>query len=200
MRSSLTSNRLSYRILLDSMYGIGYNKPISYTEGNDMKKIILKHELTALVDDEDFERVSLFKWCPYKSKRTWYAIRHFKQDGIWKTKTLHHEILGKKEGFVTDHKDNNGLNCQKENMRFVTWKQNTINSVKMIRNKKPCSSKFKGVSIHKTHNNTIHWRARLYLNKQLIFTKYFKTEEEAGKYYNEQAIKYFGEYACLNKL
>lgn len=165
-----------------------------------MKEIILSKELRAFVDDEDFERISVFKWHPYKSKRTWYALRHLKQDGQWITKTLHQEIIGKKQGFVTDHKDNNGLNCQKENMRLVTWKQNAMNAIKMLRKKQSCSSKFKGVSIHKTHTNTIHWRARLYINKQVMFTKYFKTEEEAAQYYNEQAIKYFGEYAYLNKI
>jgi hypothetical protein len=40
----------------------------------------------------------------------------------------------------------------------------------------------------------------LKFNKKVVFNKVFKTAELAAKAYNEQAIKYYGKCAQLNKI
>lgn len=145
---------------------------------------------TAIVDDEDYERVSKHTWRTRDLEhQTFYARATINN----KTVTLHHFIYGKPpEGKITDHKNNNGLDNRKDNLRFVTPRQNNINS----KPRKGCSSKYKGVS----------WKTRDECYEVYIFPekgkrKYLgrtRDEEEAAKMYNEAAKKYYGEYAYLN--
>ena len=84
-----------------------------------MKKIPLTKGKFALVDDEDFERLSQFKWHYGKG----YAARKTNEDYIY----MHKEILGigkKQEG---DHKNGDKLNNQRANLRTCTHAQNMFN-------------------------------------------------------------------------
>ena len=63
-------------------------------------------------------------------KYKWYLDNHgyacsTSADG--KTLWLHHLILGKKDNYITDHKDRNPLNNLNENLRFATRSQNAMN-------------------------------------------------------------------------
>ena len=42
------------------------------------------------------------------------------------------------------------------------------------------------------------WRAHIRVNGKRIWLGYFNTTEEAGRAYDEAAIKHFGEFACTN--
>lgn len=60
-----------------------------------MKEIPLTQGKVALVDDDDFEWLSQFKWYAVKFGRTFYAVRQAprvngKQRKIW----MHREVLG----------------------------------------------------------------------------------------------------------
>ena len=122
-----------------------------------MKEIILNTVLKtspnyrkhiALIDDEDFELVSKYNWYVRKDCNTFYAAMWVK-GGKGKTIYMHKFLTGFKE---TDHKDNNGLNNQRNNLREVTHNQNIMNQ----RKHKNTSSKYKGVCWHKRDKK---WRS-----------------------------------------
>ena len=96
-----------------------------------MKEIELSRGMTALVDDEDFEYINQFKWSAHKdgkTKNTFYATGHGKRiNGKRASTSIHMFVMGKKQGFVIDHIDGNGLNNQKSNLRFVTHRGNGQN-------------------------------------------------------------------------
>ena len=98
------------------------------------KHIQLSQGKTALVSDEDFERVSKFKWTyTYNPDgRTGrygkeYAVRREKSKRVY----LHRFVLDTPKGMVCDHIDNDGLNCQRENL------VNTYQHVNCTRGKNP---------------------------------------------------------------
>lgn len=116
-----------------------------------MKKIPLTRGMFAMVDDEDYEELSKYKWCVHNDKCTLYAKRAVSINGKHKTIVLHKAILGEiPNGYVIDHIDGNGLNNQRSNLRIVTMRQNMQNLHKTK------SSIYPGVSWNKQTNK---WRA-----------------------------------------
>lgn len=155
-----------------------------------MKEIQLTQGQIALVDDEDFENLNQFRWCAVKIGRTFYAVRNVRIDGKKRGVRMHCQILG---GKLIDHKDHNGLNNQKSNLRFCTASQNCMNK----RKRKNCVSIYKGVCFHKQHKR---WLAHIKKDGKDNHLGYFVTEIDAAKAYNIKAVELFGEFANLNKL
>jgi len=155
-----------------------------------MKEIKLTQGFVALVDDEDFERVNAIKWHVYKSKHTSYAIGAIYPNGKQKSIWIHQVIMNPYDrNIIIDHKDHNGLNCQKYNLRKCTRSQNCQNK-KLISN---CKSEYKGVTKSK-----YRFRSRITKDKILVHIGYFKTEIEAAKAYDIKAKELFGEFALIN--
>ena len=160
-----------------------------------MRQIQLSQGKFAQVDDEDFERVNKFKWCIYKSKNgnVFYAARKVIIDGKRKTQRMHQFILGDNPLKPhIDHRDGDGLNNQKYNLRPCSNMENTTNKKKT--NKK-CSSIYKGVC---WDNHSNKWRAYIQTNGKLIYLGLFKIEIDAARAYDIAAIKYHGEFRNLN--
>lgn len=157
-----------------------------------MKEIKLTQGKVALVDDEDFEFLNNHKWCAAKGENTFYATRM--EPGNPRTFILmHQQILGfPKE---VDHKDGDGLNNKRSNLRACTRSQNHMNR----RPKIGCSSRFKGVSFNEKCR--IHpWRVMIMVNYKRIYIGFYATEKEAALAYNQKAIELFGEFARLNEI
>ena len=145
-----------------------------------------------LIDDEDYPLVSLFKWCIVKRKNLYYATSfcYNPEDKKSKGFYLHRFIMKEPEGDI-DHKNDNGLDCRKNNLRICTRQQNVSNSKKWAK----ATSVYKGVYWNSQHNN---WKAALKVNGKTVFCRTFKKEEDAARAYNKSAIKYLGEFAQLN--
>ena len=163
------------------------------------KRVPLTQGKFAIIDNEDFERVSKFKW-HYRKKRpntkTGYAARGVRKLGTksgFTTQAMHTFILGLNPFSIVDHINHDGLDNRKINIRKVDHFGNTQNALKRIDNK----SGFKGVCIHKASGK---FCAQIMGNKDRIWLGLFNTALEAAKAYNKAAKKYYGEYACLNKL
>lgn len=145
-----------------------------------------------LVDDNDFEYLNRFKW-HYKNinginyANTW--LSHNK--GI-----LMHKLLLTNPDKLVDHIDNNGLNNQRNNLRYCTKSQNAVNTLKS-RGK----SKYKGVSQAQSHGIYYNsWYAYAWHNKKRHFLGQFKTEDEAAIAYNIKMIELHGNFAKLNQI
>ncbi len=159
-----------------------------------MKVIELTQGKVALVDDEDFEQLNRYKWCANKNFNNFYALRTVVlKGGRHKTIKMHREILGLADPkILIDHRDGNGLNNQRENLRICTNQQNRRNS----RKRKRTSSQYKGVSFFKRKKK---WHARIGINGKLVPLGYFVNEEDAANAYAQAAKKYFGVFACTAK-
>ena len=153
-----------------------------------MKKIPLTQGYVALVDDSDYDDLIQFNWYAdnRNTRRSVYAIRN---TSARTTEWMHTRITGYEQ---TDHKDRNGLNNQRSNLRPATTSQNHGNMPKF---RGTYTSQFKGVYWHKKARK---WRAQIGVNSKQIHLGWFTDEIEAAKAYDRAAVKYFGEYALLN--
>lgn len=162
-----------------------------------MSKLIkLSQGMVAIVDEEDFDRVSQFKWYYNKKLKdnTGYAVRHIVINGKKKLQQMHRFILRLDQvGMHVDHIDANGLNNTKHNLRLCTHSQNQQNMQKPKNN----TSGFKGVSWNKRDQK---WRANITINHKNIHIGRFDTIFDAANAYNKKAIELFGEFANINKV
>lgn len=158
-----------------------------------MKLIKLTQNKFTQVDDEDYDYLIQYKWCAAKDKNTYYAIRtiYDKETKTTKKVKMHRDILRLTDRkIIIDHKDKDGLNNQKINLRPCTNTQN-ISNRSVSKSKK--SSKFLGVG-----KSRGKWIAQIRHNKTLYNLGIFKNEIEAALAYNKKAIELHGEYASLN--
>ena len=162
---------------------------------DNMKAIPLTQGKVALVDDEDFEWLSKWKWYAWKSKNGWYAMHNKWSPKAKKQKIIrmHRFILGTKKDQEVDHKDHNGLNNQRTNLRSCTHLENCMNQ----RPRKDCSSKYKGVHWRKSCKK---WQCRIACHGKQHHLGYFKSEYDAALQYDIAAQFFFGEFALLNLL
>ena len=139
-----------------------------------------------MVDDEDYEILSHFHW----------QVDRFKTVGCHNgggSILMHRMIMLAPQGVEIDHIDGNRLNNQKSNLRFATSSQNKINRGPRKDNK----SGYKGVSWHKQRNC---WAVRLMINGKYQHLGLFQDKHKAAQVYNDNALKYYGSYAWLNKI
>jgi hypothetical protein len=106
-----------------------------------------------------------------------------------RTILLHQLLLGFPRSDI-DHRDGNGLNNRRRNLRTATRSQNQGNARKTTL---PRLSIYKGVT---KKNNT--WYARIRKDGTLFNLGGFDLEEEAARAYDEAATHHFGEFARLN--
>lgn len=157
-----------------------------------MKQIPLTQGKLTLVDDQDYDFLMQWKWHIQKSHKTIYAIR---TDNFNHTTIRMHRIIAKRmrlEGHI-DHKDQNGLNNQRDNLRFATNSQQGANQKKHNNN----TSGYKGVYWRKDNHK---WRVEINVNGKRINLGCFENSKDAARAYNEAAIKYHGEFAVLNEV
>jgi hypothetical protein len=156
-------------------------KPIALTQGQ-----------VSIVDDEDADLASL-NWCATKHKngKTFYAKRGFHDDqGGQVTQLLHRVVAGRMgiDGEV-DHKDHDGLNNRRSNLRSATSQQNKANQGLRLDN----TSGVKGVSWCK---QTGKWRAKIKVNGQTRHLGRFDDKQLAEATVRDAREKTFGEFAC----
>jgi hypothetical protein len=144
----------------------------------------------AIIDTEDLERVSQYKWSLSVLNGHKYAKRNWGPLSM-----LHQYILHfKGDRFVqTDHKNRNGLDCRKSNLRIATRSQNVCNTGIRSDN----LTGYRGVHFVKDRN---YYRAVIQLNGSVFYLGSFQTAEEAALAYNKRAIDLHGEFASLNMI
>ena len=162
-----------------------------------MKEIKLTKGLYAIVDDNDYAELNKHKWYAMGSKtsRTHYAARGITTNGKLVIKLMHRIIFGiDSKDIKIDHIDHNGLNNKRSNLRQCTHAENTRNRTCI--KQRGSTSKYKGVNLFQNK----YYRAQITVNRKNITIGYRKNEKAAALLYNAAAIKYFGEFANLNKV
>ncbi len=157
------------------------------------KEIVLSAGETAIVDADDFDFLSQWKWSlGYNRSGTKYAIRGTCKNYKKGTVYMHRVIMNTPKGLFTDHINHNGLDNRKINLRIVTGSQNQWN-----RRPNGPTSKLKGVSWKKDHSR---WEANITLGGKTRSLGFFKNEEDAAAAYKVAAKKHHGEYCYNNSL
>lgn len=169
---------------------------------NIMKEIELTKGYKAQVDDEDYESVMKHKWQVRvsKTKNTFraYAVRSVMLAvNVKGTVFMHREILGTTDKKIkTDHRDHNGLNNQKSNLRKCTSSENSFN----IPSKIGSTSKYVGVSYANDHLRRKRWLSKIRLGNKDKCLGIFLTEYEAALARDRYIIDNNLEFPTLNIL
>lgn len=153
-----------------------------------MKEIFLSDGHIALCDDIDFLYLLNFKWHLRKSCKTKYAKRNIKYSFI----CMHEEIIKRmglviSKGYQIDHRDRNGLNNQRFNLRIITCSLSSFNRNIHSNN----TSGFTGIRFREDH---MKWESYININKKYKHLGLFNILEDAIKVRREAELKYYGEY------
>ena len=161
----------------------------------------------AEIDAEDWEKVENYKWYLLRNPHSniHYAHAFVYPNGKQKGFYMHRHVMGVTDRRIhVDHANHDGLDNRKSNLRKATPTENMHNQ-RRLKPKK--ISPYKGVyyNPYSTTNSRQYrrskpWDARICVSKKAIYLGVFETKEEAAMAYNEAAIKYFGDFACLNEI
>lgn len=128
------------------------------------------------IDEEDIEKMSSHKWTitePHGNTRYIRAVEKRK------VLFLHRFLLHPEKNEIIDHINRNGLDNRKSNLRIVSISENCVNS--------KTNSRTKEKNIY-FHNGK--YRVEIIRNYKRVYTKSFKTIEEAIEARNEFIKKY----------
>lgn len=162
---------------------------------NTTHRIPLTQGKFATVDACDYEWAMQWKWyatfAGNESQPIWYAVRNPRVPET--IKTYLHRAIASRCGFTkiqdVDHRDHDGLNDTRANLRPATRSQNLGNR----RKADGCSSGFKGVYFY--GNRRKGWMAQITVRGTTFNLGYFLTENEAHTAYIMAARLHFGEFA-----
>lgn len=155
------------------------------------KSIPLTQGLFAIVDEEDFDQLNLYKW--YASKRSnggYVAMRDERKRGVYHRHIyMHREIMKTPSDQMTDHRNGDGLNNQKCNLRNCSRKENQRNKRRMSSLN---SSGVRGIFWEKSCNR---WRAQISIDNKNKHLGVFKSKEDAQAVYIEASKSIYGEFS-----
>lgn len=145
-------------------------------------------DLYVKVDTEDYERLNQYRWCLFKSEKWLYAVRYGNKSTIY----MHREILGVIDPKIyVDHRDSDGLNNQKSNLRVSDNRYNQYN----VGKKSTSKQKYKNIR----HLGGDRYQIRIRTPDGERIQKNVRGEEQAVKMYNELAVKYHREFAYIQE-
>ncbi len=164
-----------------------------------MAKIKLTRGYCVIVDDDDYERLSRFKWYASKDAHGIFAARwrSDSENGILpKNIRIGREILGVLNPFVkVSYLDKDRFNNKKVNLLLCPSQEGVCQHK---RGNKEAFSPYKGVCYdnHRAKRRK-KWVCSLQYRGQRRRKRYL-TELEAATAYDQLAKKYFGKFAFLN--
>lgn len=159
----------------------------------DVAFVRLTQGYVAKIDAADAHLVEGRNWSALKSPRrkAIYACRVEKIDGKPVMILMHRHFLGLSGRWEQgDHRDGDGLNNRRYNLRACTHAENQIN--KRVRADSRCG--LKGVS---WESRSGRWRAEITLNGKKKWLGLFDSPQEAHEAYRREAPRVHGQFASL---
>ena len=154
-------------------------------------------EYDCIIDKEDLEKINWIRWhvryAPDGDNYYATACKYLGTfDGKAKYRNIHihsiiMDVLGK-ENVRVDHKNHDGLDNRKENLRITNVVKNGMNRKGKNTNN---SSGYRNVSWDKKRNK---WVVQLQVNGKNTILGTFKDVHEAGRFAEEMREKYYGKY------
>ncbi len=147
----------------------------------------------AVVDAADFPSVSATKWCAVRKASTrrerWYAERKFCVAGVVTTRQMHRQIIDADPALDVDHRNRDGLDNRRANLREATRSQNLCN-----KEQDRGVSGFVGVGLHCGGL----WYARVQKDRRVYSGGYHRDPVAAARARDALAIKLHGVFVRLN--
>lgn len=145
----------------------------------------------AVVDARDLARLSVCPWWPRTSSDgRVYAVG---KPGGGRAVTMHEFLLGKRPGMEIDHRDGDGLNNRRRNMRHCRHADNMKNR----RKNRNSASQFKGVWFDKGREV---WKSAIECDGARIELGAYGDERVAAQQYDRAARIFHGEFARTNEM
>lgn len=143
----------------------------------------------ALIDSEDAPRVLAHSWSLKVTRSSMYAQ---KRDPSTKMPiSLHCFLTEAPPGIEVDHKNGDGLDNRRENLRLATRQQNSTNTLLKSNN----TTGYKGVSEYRREGN---YRATIKVQGKQITIGYFNDPRNAALAYDAYVRTHFGEFGTYN--
>ena len=160
--------------------------------GRTVVSLELAQNLETLIELSDYEKIKDFHWIPTYSKKskTWYVYSQTQRNLVRTSTYLHRTLLNAQKGVVVDHKNHDGLNNLRDNIRIATYQENNWNS----RPRKRTQCLPQGVCRIKNGK----YQAHIKINHERINLGLYETIEEAQKAYLAKKIAVSGDF-CYNK-
>lgn len=159
-------------------------------DSTETREIPLTRGYVAIVDAADYDRVASHKWYVDPIGRTVYAGTYLRRANGKNVKVrLHRFLLDAQPGQLVDHRDGNGLNNTRVNIRLCEKRDNQRNQAKH------CDSKCRYKGVFTSGNR---YRVQMRVLDRVLYLGSFGTQEEAARAYDASAKEHFGEFARLN--
>lgn len=156
-----------------------------------MKLIELTQGKFAVVDDEDYEYISMFKW--HLSYSGYVASSVYNPETKRSKHLLMHRFLTPcPKGKQVDHIDGDRLNNCRDNLRICTLAENRSNSGRYTTN----TSGHRGIQ---WRSDKKKWRARIFHDKKEYFLGYFADKDKAVEVWRRVAKLLYGEFVNFDR-
>jgi hypothetical protein len=161
------------------------SNPLCDESDPSVRRIPLGNGLFTIVDAEDYDMLSKYKWMARRTGGvTFYAYCRIQGKPV----SMHRMIMHPRKGYVVDHIDGNGLNNRRCNLRECTQEQNRANA-------RPRGGVSGFVGVYPSGDK---WVAGIIYRGKHLHLGRFADPVEAAKARDRKAYELLGEYAYLN--